>query len=182
MKKISIQQIVNILTSHHRSDGDEGNLNVNVFSFAADDIVTVAHSVAVNGGLPVEKDRRDLVQMIVGILKLFKVNNAAMTIHSVDYHSAAVLIQTAIYEDGKEVDAQVVPVGRVAYSSKYERHGKAIRMVEVKEDGTMWATNGEYSSRVNFCPFTGKAAPKQMEVESEGVQDFGDKLPFIYYK
>lgn len=30
------------------------------------------------------------------------------------------------------------------------------------KDGEFWVSNGEYSSRVNFCPFCGAKAEKQM--------------------
>ena len=32
-----------------------------------------------------------------------------------------------------------------------------------EEDGCIYVTNGEYCSRVNFCPFTGRKAENQIE-------------------
>lgn len=36
--------------------------------------------------------------------------------------------------------------------------GPAIDSVAEREDGTLWATNGEYISQVNFCPSCGYEA------------------------
>ena len=30
-----------------------------------------------------------------------------------------------------------------------------------KEDGKIWVTNGEYISKVNYCPFTGEKAENE---------------------
>lgn len=38
-----------------------------------------------------------------------------------------------------------------------ECYGAAIT-TSFKEDGEIWVTNGEYISRVNYCPFTGEKA------------------------
>lgn len=67
---------------------------------------------------------------------------------------------------------------KLSYSSPYEDWGPAITRVEVNSEGEMWVTNDEYWTRVNFCPFTGTPAPKQMKVEdmeirtSEGVKHY----------
>ncbi len=43
-------------------------------------------------------------------------------------------------------------------------HGPAITAVQMDEDGTMWVTNEEHMSQVNYCPFTGTPAQKKMIV------------------
>ena len=43
----------------------------------------------------------------------------------------------------------------------------AVDEVQVdKDDGTMWVSNGEYETQVNFCPFCGKKALVQI---GEGI-------------
>lgn len=41
-------------------------------------------------------------------------------------------------------------------------YGAAITACEEDDDGGFWAGNGEYESQVNFCPFCGEKAPKQI--------------------
>jgi hypothetical protein len=61
------------------------------------------------------------------------------------------------------------------YKSPYKDWGSALTYVEVDKDGKMWIGNGEYSSQVNFCPFTGTPAPLQMK-----VIDYESKLGHRY--
>lgn len=44
-------------------------------------------------------------------------------------------------------------------------YGEAIENCIEREDGSFWVGNGEYGSRVNYCPFCGAEAPDQMEVK-----------------
>lgn len=44
--------------------------------------------------------------------------------------------------------------------------GWAIEDCTEHDDGSFWVDNGEYASRVNYCPFCGASAPKQMEIRS----------------
>jgi hypothetical protein len=46
-------------------------------------------------------------------------------------------------------------------------YGAAIEGCSEKEDGTLWAGNGEYDSQVAFCPYCGFAARIKPEVTSE---------------
>jgi len=46
--------------------------------------------------------------------------------------------------------------------SPNEECGPAIDYCYEEEDGSLWAGNGEYESQVNFCPFCGKKAKRQM--------------------
>tara|TARA_B100001250_G_C19697400_1_gene743200 strand:- start:112 stop:294 length:183 start_codon:yes stop_codon:yes gene_type:complete len=39
-------------------------------------------------------------------------------------------------------------------------YGPAIT-TSFKEDGEIWVTNGEYISKVNYCPFTGEKAENE---------------------
>ena len=39
-----------------------------------------------------------------------------------------------------------------------EGYGPAVEGCEERDDGSLWAGNGEYGSRVNFCPFCGYKA------------------------
>lgn len=50
------------------------------------------------------------------------------------------------------------------YRSPHGLYGPAVTTVRMDKDGKMWVHNGEYESQVNFCPFTGVPAEKQMEV------------------
>lgn len=43
--------------------------------------------------------------------------------------------------------------------SKNRCYGAAIDACKEDEEGIFWASNGEYSNQVNFCPFCGKEAP-----------------------
>lgn len=64
------------------------------------------------------------------------------------------------------------------YKSPDELFGPAVTTVLMDEEGKMWVENGEYSSQVNFCPFTGTPAKKQMEVIStskSGTKEYNNK-------
>ncbi len=50
---------------------------------------------------------------------------------------------------------------RIEYSPDYL--GKDITNIIVLDDGTMWARNWEYSFRINYNPYTGEAAPSQVD-------------------
>lgn len=45
-----------------------------------------------------------------------------------------------------------------------EGYGQAIEECDEREDGTLWAGNGEYGTRVNFCPFCGYSAKVKVEI------------------
>lgn len=56
------------------------------------------------------------------------------------------------------------------YSSQWNEeisYGPAIDRVIIDENGRMWVCNDEYSTQVNYCPFTGTQAPVQMVVKKE---------------
>lgn len=40
----------------------------------------------------------------------------------------------------------------------HEGYGIAVDFCEERDDGTLWVTNGEYASQVNFCPVCGYKA------------------------
>lgn len=44
-----------------------------------------------------------------------------------------------------------------------EGYGEAIDRVDEREDGTLWAGNGEYETQVNFCPKCGYEAKVKAE-------------------
>ena len=50
--------------------------------------------------------------------------------------------------------------------------GAAIYKVEEDEEGKFWATNGEYSSRVDYCPVCGAKAPNAKDI-GENPFDLG---------
>lgn len=50
------------------------------------------------------------------------------------------------------------------YRAPYKMYGSAIENIEIDENGKMWADNSEYSTQINYCPFTGAPAPTQMIV------------------
>lgn len=68
------------------------------------------------------------------------------------------------------------------YSSPWDAYGSAIDCVVINSEGEMYATNGEYSTRVNFCPFTGTPAPKQMRILQELIvkREKGDEVYKVY--
>lgn len=49
------------------------------------------------------------------------------------------------------------------YSTPENTYGGAVDTTMEEQDGTMWVTNGEYTSQVNYCPITGKKAIKQVD-------------------
>ena len=60
--------------------------------------------------------------------------------------------------------------------------GLAITSVSEFEDGSMWADNEEYGSRVNYCPFCGQPAKLQMKrkiqhLEQVLIQDSQEVAP-----
>jgi hypothetical protein len=44
----------------------------------------------------------------------------------------------------------------------YSACGPAVTVCLEREDGSLWAGNMEYTSRVNFCPFCGFRARNQI--------------------
>lgn len=63
----------------------------------------------------------------------------------------------------------------IFYGAPRNLFGAAINHVEIDEKGRMWAHNNEYSTQVNFHPFTGEPAPTKMEVLSESFWENGTK-------
>lgn len=64
------------------------------------------------------------------------------------------------------------------YKSPDGLYGPAVTTVSMDEEGKMWVENGEYKSQVNFCPFTGTPAEKQMEVKwnyKSGTKEYNNK-------
>ena len=51
-----------------------------------------------------------------------------------------------------------MPIHRCKLDSAESMWGPAIDQCVEREDGTLWAGNGEYESQVNFCPACGYAA------------------------
>ena len=59
--------------------------------------------------------------------------------------------------------------------SKKGMWGQAIDRVIIDHEGYMWVSNGEYATKVNYCPFTGEKAIKtltQLEKEYEGETEY----------
>jgi len=52
----------------------------------------------------------------------------------------------------------------------YDGYGEAIDHCMEYDDNSFWAGNGEYGSAVNYCPFCGAKAPRQVD------QAFKDKV------
>ena len=50
--------------------------------------------------------------------------------------------------------------GNYNYDISDKYYGPAIT-TSYKEDGEIWVTNGEYISKVNYCPFTGEKAENE---------------------
>ena len=58
------------------------------------------------------------------------------------------------------------------YKSPNKLWGSAVDYVYTDESGKMFVGNDEYETQVNYCPFTGTPAPKQM---NEIDKNFFDK-------
>lgn len=56
-------------------------------------------------------------------------------------------------------------------------YGPAIDRVCMDYKGRMFVTNGEYSTRVNYCPFTGQKAVMQM---TQTEQEIDGKITYNY--
>lgn len=65
------------------------------------------------------------------------------------------------------------------YYSPWDAYGSAVDCVLINSNGEMYVTNGEYSTRVNFCPFTGTPAPKQMKIHAERIVEV-DSVKRVY--
>lgn len=50
----------------------------------------------------------------------------------------------------------------LSFSSPTDCHGSAVDVVMEEQDGTMWVTNLEYATQVNYCPITGRKARTQI--------------------
>lgn len=44
---------------------------------------------------------------------------------------------------------------QIAHDPFVDGHGPAVDRCTERADGSLWVDNGEYGSRVNFCPFCG---------------------------
>lgn len=56
--------------------------------------------------------------------------------------------------------------------------GHAVTYTRIDEEGKMWIGNHEYETQVNYCPFTGEPAPKQMILGDVEKWTYGeDKTP-----
>lgn len=49
------------------------------------------------------------------------------------------------------------------YRSPEAIWGPAVNYTRIDEEGAMWIGNDEYETQVNFCPWTGEMAKKQMK-------------------
>lgn len=58
------------------------------------------------------------------------------------------------------------------YLAPKEIYGGAITEIIEGEDGKMWASNGEYATQINFCPFTGKKADVQMSKFENNTNEY----------
>jgi hypothetical protein len=49
----------------------------------------------------------------------------------------------------------------------HDGYGTAVTYCEENDVGEFWVGNGEYGSRVNFCPFCGKQSPTPVTRDSQ---------------
>ena len=54
--------------------------------------------------------------------------------------------------------------------------GVAVEYTRIDKEGKMWIGNGEYETQVNYCPFTGDPAPKQMKLVDRELWDYSDGI------
>lgn len=60
------------------------------------------------------------------------------------------------------------------YNVPYDAYGAAIEQCSEYEDGELWVGNGEYASRVNYCPFCGYKAVSQWDLSAKFVRERED--------
>ena len=46
--------------------------------------------------------------------------------------------------------------------------GSAVKECVEDDEGRLWAGNGEYESQVDYCPYCGFKAPRQIKEEERG--------------
>lgn len=56
---------------------------------------------------------------------------------------------------------------KCAMDTPDDAYGSAIDICSENDDGMFWVSNGEYASQVNYCPYCGVKAPKQVGEKSE---------------
>jgi len=64
---------------------------------------------------------------------------------------------------------------KIYYDVPQDCWGAAINSVTIDKEGKMWVSNDEYSSQVNFHPFTGEPAPYQMSITTNSTWENGTK-------
>ncbi len=47
----------------------------------------------------------------------------------------------------------------------HDGYGEAVDECSENDHGEFWCGNGEYGSQVNYCPYCGARAPKQVDKE-----------------
>lgn len=58
-----------------------------------------------------------------------------------------------------------VKLHKCNFYSESRIYGPAVDVCFEQDDGSLWVGNGEYSSRINFCPFCGYKARTQARLE-----------------
>lgn len=67
----------------------------------------------------------------------------------------------------------------LSYRVPKNQESTLVLYVREEEDGSMWVTYGFDEVRVNYCPFTGTPAKKQMTVINKQETDLEGNVEFL---
>jgi hypothetical protein len=65
-------------------------------------------------------------------------------------------------------------MNKIKYTSPDGLWGHACTYTKIDDEGKMWVGNDEYETQVNYCPWTGEPAPKQMKLEDVELWSFSE--------
>ena len=55
--------------------------------------------------------------------------------------------------------------------TQHDGYGPAVEMCHEDEDGILWVGNGEYGSRVNYCPYCGYESRNQEDRKDDPADE-----------
>lgn len=67
-------------------------------------------------------------------------------------------------------------MSKTEHRAPNELWGPAITYTRIDDEGKMWAGNDEYETQVNYCPFTGNPAPKQMTLKDVPYMNYREDI------
>ena len=63
---------------------------------------------------------------------------------------------------------------KTEHTSPNKLWGHACKYTKIDDEGKMWVGNDEYETQVNYCPWTGEPAPKQMKLGDVELWSFSE--------